>query len=60
LCKNTIICFNDNSKKLENNDRTKDLPKEHLVANNCKKDIMKGNFAQHFDKWIVMMMLMIE
>jgi hypothetical protein len=48
LCKNTIVCFNDNSKKLENNDRTKDLPKEHLVANNCKKEIMKGNFAQHF------------
>jgi hypothetical protein len=35
-------------------------PIEHLVANNCKKEIMKGNFAQHFDKWIVMMMLMIE
>jgi hypothetical protein len=35
-------------------------PIEHLVANNCKKEIMTGNFAQHFDKWIVMMMLMIE
>jgi hypothetical protein len=39
-------------KNLENNDRTK-------TFHNYCIEIMKRNFAWHFDKWIVMVMAML-